>query len=258
MSTALSIAGIDTSGGAGVFADIKTFSAFGVYGMGVVTAITAQNTCGVLGVKNIERKFFIEQLKAVIEDIKPDSIKTGMISQPQQAYEVAKVIVEYKLKNIVIDPVICSKHNNILTPKNSVKSIIENLFPVSDIVTPNIPEAEFITGIKIKNLDHMIKAAEKIYRLGIKNVLLKGGHLKEKKLVDLFYSQNQIEIFENVRIETKNTHGTGCALSAAIAANLSKGLKLIDAVDLSINYIHLAIKKSFNIGKGCGPINHFV
>ncbi|HOJ85467.1 MAG: bifunctional hydroxymethylpyrimidine kinase/phosphomethylpyrimidine kinase [Elusimicrobiales bacterium] len=256
MPIALSIAGVDPSGGAGIFADIKTFSAFRVYGMGVVTALTSQNTYEVNGIKTAGRKFFQKQINTVLKDIKPDSVKTGMIPDIVTADVIYESLMEHKLNNLVIDPVMISKQGAFLSSRSTIRFIIKKLFPLSLIITPNIPEASYISGIKIKNVEDMISACKKISRLGPKNVLLKGGHMEGDVCVDVLFDGKKIFYFKNKRIKTKNTHGTGCTLSAAICANLSKGKKLLDSVEIAINYVNKAIRKSLDIGKGNGPLNH--
>lgn len=256
MPIALSIAGVDPSGGAGIFADIKTFSAFKVYGMGVVTALTSQNTYEVNGIKKIGREFFQKQIKTVLKDIKPDSVKTGMMPDTATAYIIYESLTKYKINNLVIDPVMISKQGAFLSSKSTINFIIKKLFPVSLIVTPNISEASYISGIKIKNLEDIIYACKKISGLGPKNVLLKGGHMEGDVCIDVLFDGKKIFYFKNKRIKTKNTHGTGCTLSAAICANLSRGKNVLDSVEIAINYVNKAIRKSLDIGKGNGPLNH--
>ncbi|MBP7796663.1 MAG: bifunctional hydroxymethylpyrimidine kinase/phosphomethylpyrimidine kinase [Elusimicrobiales bacterium] len=254
----LSIAGLDPSGGAGIIADIKTFSYFKVYGMGVITAITAQNTFEIKRVKAVEKKLFDEELFTVLNDIKPTSLKVSMLPCDYMVGSIKNAYEKYKLKNIVIDPVMISKHGNELTSKKVIKTMISELFPITDVLTPNITEAEFITGLQIKNYEDATNAARSISYMGVKYVLIKGGHANSDESNDILYHSGKTKIFRHKRINTKNTHGTGCTLSAAISANLSKGYTAEKAVDIAIRYTNRAIKNSLNIGSGNGPLNHFL
>lgn len=257
-SVALSIAGVDPSGGAGIFADIKTFTAFNVYGMGVITSITSQNTYEINSIENVSIDFFKKQIDTVLNDIKPDCVKTGMIPAPEIAEIIYNHIKKYSIKNLVIDPVMISKQKAVLTSNAAIDVIIKKLFPVSVVVTPNIPEASFITGVDIRNVDDMILSCKKIYELGPENILLKGGHMKGNICVDVFFNGKDIHLLKNKRINTKNTHGTGCTLSAAICANISLGKTVYESVKESVSFVNRAIKKSISLGHGNGPLNHMV
>lgn len=258
LPVALSIAGLDPSGGAGIIADIKTFSYFKVYGMGVITAITAQNTLEIKRVKAVEKKLFDEELFTLLDDIKPASLKISMLPCDYMVDSIKNTYEKYKLKNLVIDPVMISKHGDELTSKKVIKNMISKLFPITDVLTPNISEAEFITGLKIKNYDDAVKAAKGIKDMGVRYVLIKGGHSNLEESNDILYHSGKAKIFKHKRIHTKNTHGTGCTLSAAISANLSKGYSIEKAVGIAIGYTNRAIKNSLNIGSGNGPLNHFL
>ncbi len=255
---ALTIAGSDSGGGAGIQADLKTFTAFKVYGMSVITSVTAQNTRAVLGIQNLPPEFVYLQLKAVMEDIGTDAAKTGMLSNAGIISVVADGIKEFGIDKLVVDPVMIAKSGDPLLVPEAKEALIEKILPLAYVVTPNIPEAEAISGRKIKNLDDMKEAAKAIIDLGPKAVLIKGGHLEDGDMViDVLYNGRDFELFEAERIETKNTHGTGCTYSAAIAANLALGKELVEAVRISKEYITGAIKNSFDIGSGHGPLNHF-
>ena len=256
MKKALTIAGSDSSGGAGIQADLKTFSAHGVFGMSVITAVTAQNTVGVFAVENISPDIISKQIDAIFEDIEVDGLKIGMVSIPETINAIANKLREYSPKNIVLDPVMVSKSGFHLLEPKARESLIKELIPLATIVTPNIPEAEVITGMEISNLDDMKKAAIIIYDLGPKNVLIKGGHLKDDA-TDVLFNGKEFKLFKKERINTKNTHGTGCTLSSAIASNLAKGDDVEDAVFKAKEYINIAIKHSLSLGKGVGPTNHF-
>lgn len=254
---ALTIAGSDCSGGAGIQADIKVFSEFCVYSMSVITSITAQNTMSISRIKNMDEKIFAHQLNQCLKDIKPDSFKTGMIPCDFMAPIINRAIEKYDLKNFVLDPVMISKTGNILSNKNAIYNVKKYLLPLSYLITPNIPEAEFLSGIEIKNEKDMIRACENLEKIGAKAILLKGGHLKSLYVADLLYIKGNVRFFKNKRIKTKNTHGTGCSLSSAIVSMLAKGMDLESSVDIAVKYINGAIKNSLDIGKGKGPLNHF-
>jgi hydroxymethylpyrimidine/phosphomethylpyrimidine kinase len=248
----------DSGGGAGIQADLKTFSALGVYGMSVLTSITAQNTLGVQGVQDLPPDFVGLQIDSVMQDIGADAVKTGMLSNTQIIKIVNKKIKEYQVKNLVIDPVMVAKGGDRLLREDAIEALKEDLIPLAMVVTPNLSEAEVLTGLKIKNIDDMKKAARKIYKLGPKNVLIKGGHLLSNQAVDLLYNGESFIEFSSERINTKNTHGTGCTLSSAIAAGLAQEREVEEAVEIAKRYITLAIKNSLAIGHGHGPLNHLV
>ncbi|AVP54288.1 bifunctional hydroxymethylpyrimidine kinase/phosphomethylpyrimidine kinase [Clostridium tetani] len=271
MKKALTIAGSDSSGGAGIQADIKTMSAHRVFGMSVITAVTAQNTQGVFAVQDIDKEIIIKQMDAIFTDIEVNAVKIGMVSKIETIEIIAEKLKEYKAKNVVVDPVMISKSGyNLLAPE-SKKALIEKLIPLADVITPNLPEAEEIIKtykeegklkediekiLPIDNKEKMEKAAGIIMQMGPKNVLMKGGHL-EGEAVDILYSKEKISYFSSQRIKTKNTHGTGCTLSSAIASNLALGYTLEESVKRAKDYIQIAIEHSLDIGKGVGPINHF-
>jgi len=258
MKIALTIAGSDSGGGAGIQADLKTFSALGVYGMSVLTSITAQNTVGVQGVQDLPPDFVGLQIDSVMQDIGADAVKTGMLSNTQIIKIVNKKIKEYQVKNLVIDPVMVAKGGDRLLREDAIEALKEDLIPLAMVVTPNLSEAEVLTGLNIKNIDDMKEAARKIYKLGPKNVLIKGGHLLSNQAVDLLYNGESFKEFSSERINTKNTHGTGCTLSSAIAAGLAQEREVEEAVEIAKRYITLAIKNSLAIGHGHGPLNHLV
>jgi len=258
MKIALTIAGSDSSGGAGIQADLKTFSALGVYGMSVLTSITAQNTIGVQGVHDLPPDFVGLQIDSVMQDIGADAVKTGMLSNAQIIKIVSKKIKEYQVRNLVIDPVMITKGGDRLLREDAVKELKEDLIPLAIVVTPNFSEAEVLSGLRIKNIEDMKEAAREIYKLGAKNVLVKGGHLLSEEAIDLLYNGQTFSEFKAERIDTKNTHGTGCTLSSAIAAGLAQGKEVEEAVEIAKRYITLAIKNSLTIGHGHGPLNHLV
>ena len=256
MKTILTIAGSDCSGGAGIQADLKTFSAHGLFGMSVVVSVVAENTKEVISVENISQKVIEDQMDAVFNDIFPEAIKIGMLSTPEVMKSVALKLKQYKPKNIVIDPVMYAKNGFPLMDRKNIEALIENIIPLADLLTPNIPEAEEITKSKIKTKEDMEKAAIEISKMGCKSVLIKGGHL-EGDALDILYTNNKFYYFNNKRINTKNTHGTGCTLSSAIASNLALGDDISDAVKKGKDYVTLAIENSLNLGSGNGPTNHF-
>jgi len=256
MKNVLTIAGSDSSGGAGIQADLKTFSAHGVFGMSVITAVTAQNTQGVFGVQDISVDMIEKQIDAIFDDIKVDALKIGMVSQIETIKAIAGKLRQYIPENVVIDPVMISKSGYDLLASEAKETLISELLPLATIATPNIPEAEVISGMSIKSLGDMKDAAMKIYSLGAKNVLIKGGHM-EDEATDVLYDGKEFKYFTTERINTKNTHGTGCTLSSAIASNLAKGYTVEESVANAKDYITTAIKHSLSIGKGVGPTNHF-
>ncbi|MDA2918225.1 bifunctional hydroxymethylpyrimidine kinase/phosphomethylpyrimidine kinase [Desulfobacterota bacterium AH_259_B03_O07] len=255
---ALTIAGSDSGGGAGIQADLKTFTAFNVYGMSVLTSITAQNTQSVLGISDLSPDFVELQIDAVIGDIGLDAVKTGMLSNKDIISSVAKKIKQYGVEKLVIDPVMIAKSGDSLLKSDAEKALINELLPLAYVVTPNLPEAEVISGIKASSLDEMKESAIKIKALGPRNVLIKGGHLDwSQDAIDILYNGTEFHEYKAPMLETKNTHGTGCTYSAAICAGLAKGFDVLDAVEDAKEYVTQAIKNSFNLGKGHGPLNHF-
>ena len=255
MKTALTIAGSDCSGGAGIQADLKTFAAHKVFGMSVITAVVSENTSRVISIENMPENCITDQITAIFEDIKVDAIKIGMLPNEICMKTVAQELQKYHPNNIVIDPVMVAKGGCALMMYNSVKALIDNIIPLADILTPNIPETEAITGINIKTIDDMKIAAKQIYNMGAKNIIIKGGHL-DGDAIDILYNGKDYYTYTTERIQTKNTHGTGCTFSSAIASNLANGMNINDAVSNAKGYITNAIKYSLNIGKGHGPTNH--
>ena len=255
---ALTIAGSDSGGGAGIQADLKTFTAFRVFGMSVITSVTAQNTEAVLGVSDLSGEFVGLQIDAVMSDIGADAVKTGMLSNSGIVSAVAGKIKEYEVKNLVVDPVMVSKGGAALLDSEAREAIVRELFGLALVVTPNIPEAEEITGIEIKTITDMKQAAENIKSSGPTYVLLKGGHLEGlADAVDIFYDGRTHYELRSPRIETRNTHGTGCTYSAAVCAALARGCSPLDAVKEAKDYVTHAIERSFQLGGGHGPLNHF-
>jgi len=254
---ALTIAGSDSGGGAGIQADLKTFTAFHVFGMSVLTSITAQNTKGVLGIFDLPPEFVHLQLEAVLEDIGCDVVKTGMLSNSSIIKVVAQDLKNYRVEKIVVDPVMRAKGGDSLLRPDAQETLIKELFPLSTIVTPNIPEAEVLSGISINNINDMKEAAKRIMDLGSLFVLIKGGHLQEKDAVDILYDGRDYFEFSSPRIETPHTHGTGCTYASAIAAGLAQGWDIIDAIKKAKFYVFGSIKNSFPLGEGHGPVNHF-
>ena len=259
MKTVLTIAGSDCSGGAGIQADIKTFCAFGVYGMSVITSVVAENTCGVIKSENISTEMIHLQLKAVFEDIFPDAVKIGMVSDCEIIECIADDLKKYNAKNVVADPVMAAKDGYKLLNDDALDIYINKLIPLTSLLTPNIPEAEILSGISIETKDDMKKAAEKIISLGCKNVLVKGGHKNNSistETTDILFDGNNFYEFEGKRIHTKNTHGTGCTLSSAIASSLAKGENIETSVRKAKSFLNSAIENSLDLGKGNGPLNH--
>lgn len=256
MKKVLTIAGSDCSGGAGIQADLKTFSAHGVFGMSVIVSVVAENTSRVIDIEDVSPDMIKKQIDAVFEDIGVDAVKIGMLSTPECMEAVAEKLNEYKPENIVIDPVMYAKNGCPLMDPNSIGTLIEKIIPLADVLTPNIPEAEKIANVKIETVDDMKNAAKIIYKMGCKNVLVKGGHYMGDA-VDVLYDGTDFHCFETVRIDTKNTHGTGCTYSSSIASNLANGLCVPKAVEKSKKYVTTAIKHSLAIGKGHGPTHHF-
>ena len=256
MKKVLTIAGSDSGGGAGIQADIKTFAAHGVFGMSVITAVTAQNTQGVFAVQDITPDVIAKQIQAVFDDIEVAAVKIGMVSQVETIKVIAANLREYDAVNIVVDPVMVSKSGYHLLNPAAEATLIQELLPLADIVTPNIPEAAVITGRTIQTLADMEAAARDIFALGPKNVLIKGGHLAGDA-IDILFDGKKFTYLPSRRIATNNTHGTGCTLSSAIAANIGLGLAAPAAVMAAKEYIIVAIEHSLAIGKGVGPTHHF-
>ena len=255
-SKILIIAGSDSSGGAGIQADIKTVTSLGSYAMTAITAITSQNTMGVKSVLPVPANEIKKQINYTVKDIKPDAIKIGMLNSSKVVRTVINSLREIKVKKIVLDPVMIAKGGARLINDQAIKILKNNLIKKVTLITPNIPEAEVLSGIKIKNSNDMIMAASKIIRLGAKNVLIKGGHLNSKQVEDIFLNKNDLKIFRSKRYKTKNTHGTGCTLSSAIITFFSCGKSIKKACELGIKYVNLSILTNPKYGKGHGPINH--
>lgn len=256
MKKVLSIAGSDCSGGAGIQADLKTFSAHGVFGMSVIVSVVAENTSRVIDIQDITPDMIRKQIDAIFEDIEVDAVKIGMLSTPACMAAVAEKLQQYKPTNVVIDPVMYAKNGCPLMEETAVDSLIELIIPLADVLTPNIPEAEKISKLDISSVKDMEAAALKIYEMGCNGVIIKGGH-KAGSALDVLYDGHKFTHFETERIDTKNTHGTGCTFSSAITAQLAKGLSVKDAVSNAKDYVTMAIRHSLAIGKGHGPTNHF-
>ena len=255
-SIVLIIAGSDSSGGAGIQADIKTVTALGSYAMTAITAITAQNTTGVKSIVPISTKEIFNQITFTIKDIKPDAIKIGMLHSNKVIESVIRSLKIANIKNIVLDPVMVAKGGAKLIDDNAIKMLKDRLIKRVMLITPNIPEAEILTNTFIRSKEDMIFAAHKLIEMGASNVLIKGGHLTSKIVQDIFVSKSDIKIFNNKRYKTKNTHGTGCTLSSAITTFLSCGKTIKKSCELGINYVNSGIRTNPKYGKGHGPINH--
>ena len=255
-SKILIIAGSDSSGGAGIQADIKTVTALGGYAMTAVTAVTVQNTTGVSSVFPINPKEIGKQILFTCKDIKPNGIKIGMLHSSQVIKSVANALNKVKTSKIILDPVMVAKGGARLINQSAIKTLKDKLMRKAYLITPNIPEAEILTKIKIKSLEDMIHAANILLKLGAKNVLIKGGHRNTKHTEDILLNKKEFKIYKNKRIRTNNTHGTGCTLSSAITTFLSCGKPLKKSCELGIKYVNQAIGSNLNYGKGHGPINH--
>lgn len=256
MKTALTIAGSDSSGGAGIQADIKTMTANGVYAMSAITALTAQNTTGVFAVQVTETEILEKQIEAVATDIFPDAVKTGMIPTKEQAHSITESIKKFNFRNIVVDPVIVSTSGTKLISDEAISKIQKELFPLSTLITPNIPEAEFMLSTKIETKEQMEKAAETLSKRHGCSVLMKGGHMVNDACDFLFKKSGDGIWFDGKRVDNKNTHGTGCTLSSAIASNLAKGMTLEESVKNAKDYLTLALEARMDLGKGSGPLCH--
>ena len=259
MVQALTIATSDSGGGAGIQADLKSFAAQNVYGTSVIVALTAQNTKEVRSIYPVEVKFIEDQLDVVFEDFDIKAVKTGMLYDENIIATVAQKLMVYRAKNIVVDPVMVSKSGAKLLKNNAIKILKEKLLKITDLITPNIPEATELSGLTIENVEDMKEAAKLIHEMGCKSVLIKGGHLKSQMITDVLYHTGRFYYFESQKIDTKNTHGTGCTYSSAIAANLAKDFGIVEAVSHAKEYVFNTIKfaSQLNVGKGFGPLNHF-
>ncbi len=255
MQTALTIAGSDSSGGAGIQADIKTMMANGVYAMSAITALTAQNTTGVQGILEVPEEFLAKQLDSIFTDIRPDAVKIGMVSSPGLIQVIARKLQEYGANNLVVDPVMVATSGSKLIDDGAIETLKRELFPLATLITPNIPEAEVLWENEIHSTEDMEYAASEIGGKYGCAVLLKGGHALNDAN-DVLYWEEKCQWFLGERIENSNTHGTGCTLSSAIAANLAKGMPFTDAVKCAKDYISQALKAMLDLGKGSGPLNH--
>lgn len=258
MKTVLSIAGSDPSGGAGIQADLKTLCAYQVYGMAVITSLTAQNTVGVQDVFHVPSAFLVKQLKAIYEDIRIDAVKIGMLGTLENVIAVSQFIEETKVPNVVLDPVLISGSGSPLLEEGGIQILKDTLINLCTLVTPNLAEASILTGMKVTDVTSMKEAAAALFmKMGAKNILIKGGHL-EGKAVDVLFGGAEFETYEAPKV-LKSTHGTGCTLSAAIVAGLAQGLEIKMAVSKAKEYVLNGIKSGFeDIGKGSMPLNHFV
>jgi hydroxymethylpyrimidine kinase / phosphomethylpyrimidine kinase / thiamine-phosphate diphosphorylase len=256
MKKVLSIAGSDSGGGAGIQADLKTILSLGGYGMSAITALTAQNTLGAQAISLVEPDFVAKQIQAVLSDIGADCVKTGMLGNGEIVKVVADQLLKYGVQKLVVDPVILSKTGSVLLDESGRKEMVEKLFPICYLLTPNIPEAEIFYGKKINSVSDMKKAAKKLMKMGPKFVLVKGGHLKDAP-VDVLHDGNQDYEFPTQRVRTRHTHGTGCTLSAAISTFLAGGMPVMESIDKAKRYLYRALRFSMGIGKGIGPLNHY-
>jgi hydroxymethylpyrimidine/phosphomethylpyrimidine kinase len=252
---ALTIAGSDSGGGAGIQADLKVFFALGCHGTSALTALTAQNTVGVTGIHEVPDEFVVAQIDAIASDIGVDAAKTGMLASAPIVEAVAKAVEANGIARLVVDPVFISKHRDALLAESAVDALKTRLLPLAEIVTPNLFEAGGLVGADVSSLEDMEEAARAIHRLGARNVLVKGGHLPGDSAIDIFFDGTNLERIEGPRFDTEDTHGTGCAISAAIAARLAHGDELIAAVRYAKEFISGAIEHGLRIGKGYGPVN---
>lgn len=255
MKKVLTIAGSDCSGGAGIQADIKTITAHKMYAMSVITALTAQNTTGISGILEVSPDFVAQQLDMIFTDILPDAVKIGMVADSKVIQVIADKLKQYRIKNIVLDPVLISTSGRRLLKEEAQEVMLSELLPIADMITPNLSEAEFISGFAIKDHEDMKKAASELNKKFGKSVLVKGGHLNVS-CDDLLYDGKESYWFEQPRFETNDTHGTGCTLSSAIACNLAEGRDIRQSVSMAKEYVTGAIQTALRIGHGNGPLNH--
>ncbi|MEX2224178.1 MAG: bifunctional hydroxymethylpyrimidine kinase/phosphomethylpyrimidine kinase [Candidatus Rokuibacteriota bacterium] len=254
---ALTIAGSDSGGGAGIQADLKTFSAFRVFGMSVITAVTAQNSLGVQGVENLPPAFVAQQLRSVLDDFGADAAKCGMLSTAPIIEAVAATLAERRVEKLVVDPVMVAKSGDRLLEPAARAALADRILPLALVVTPNLPEAEVLAGMQISEPEDMEEAARRIHTMGPRYVLVKGGHLKGDA-TDLLWNGRDFTRFSTARIDSGNTHGTGCTFSAAIAAELARGQALGDAIRAAKAYVTRAIREGFAAGRGVGQLRHFI
>jgi len=257
LARALTIAGSDSGGGAGIQADLKTFHQLGVYGMSALTAITAQNTLGVAAVYPLSVEAVAQQIEEVLRDIGTDALKTGMLFDAAIITTVAEKIRQHDVKHVVVDPVMVAKGGAKLLQDEAIEALKTQLLPLAMVVTPNLPEAECLTGMTIKDLPDMQEAAVLIHRMGPRYVIVKGGHLEDDQITDLLYDGEQFHMFGHQRVHTRHTHGTGCTFSAALTAQLAKGTDIITAVEQAKRFIIQAIATAPQLGGGHGPTNHW-
>jgi len=260
MSTAraLTIAGSDSGGGAGIQADLKTFQELDVFGMSAITAVTAQNTLGVQGIYPLSVEAVVQQIDSIGVDLGADALKTGMLFSPEIIYGVAAKIREYAWTRLVVDPVMIAKGGSKLLQDEAVTAMKKELFPLALVVTPNMPEAEVLTGITVRTRDDRKEAAKRLVALGVKHVVMKGGHEEgTSQIVDLLYDGSAFVEFPSSKVLTRHTHGTGCTFAAAITAEVAKGSRVIEAVAIAKSFIHAAIEDSLELGGGHGPTNHW-
>jgi hydroxymethylpyrimidine/phosphomethylpyrimidine kinase len=255
-SKILIIAGSDSSGGAGIQADIKTVTSLGSYAMTAITAVTIQNTTGVTSIVSINPKKISEQIEFTCKDIRPDAIKIGMLHSRNVIDAIISSLNKIKIKKIILDPVMVAKGGAKLIDNKAIQILKKNLIKKVSLITPNIPEAEILTNTKIKNIEDMKNAANILLKIGAKNILIKGGHLRSKFIEDVFVNKKEIKIFRSKKFTTKNTHGTGCTLSSAITTFFSCGKTLKKSCELGVKYVNNAIGSNLSYGKGHGPINH--
>ncbi|WP_203287340.1 bifunctional hydroxymethylpyrimidine kinase/phosphomethylpyrimidine kinase [Metabacillus sp. cB07] len=258
VARALTIAGSDSGGGAGIQADLKTFQELRAFGMSAITAVTAQNTLGVHGVYPLSAEAVMKQIEAIGTDLGTDALKTGMLFSSEIIEAVSVQIKRFGWEKVVVDPVMIAKGGASLLQQEAIDSLITHLLPLALVITPNIPEAEALSGIKIETIEDRKRAAEKLHAFGAGYVVIKGGHADEtEQLIDMLYDGSEFFFFENDRIATENTHGTGCTFAAAITAELAKGSSVQHAVQLAADFIHAAIKDDLKLGNGHGPTNHW-
>ncbi len=255
MKKVLTIAGSDSSGGAGIQADIKTITAHKMYAMSAITALTAQNTTGVFGIFEASPEFVKQQIDCIFEDIRPDAVKIGMVSSPGIINAIADKLIEYGAENIVVDPVMIATSGSRLLSEEAMEALVKRLLPLGTVITPNIPEAEALCGIEIKSREDMIEAAEKISAFIPGGVMIKGGHLPASA-DDLLYRKGELRWYPCERVDNPNTHGTGCTFSSAIACNLAAGRSLEESIAGAKAYVTAALRAGLDLGKGSGPLDH--